>query len=309
MLGRGVAARLRRPGWRLFSEDVRAAAGEADALVLNLECCVSERGTPWPAPGKPFFFRAPPAALSQLRELGVRCVTLANNHALDFGTEALGDTFAHLEAAGIAWVGAGPDRARARAPHVLALGGLRLAVVGLTDHPRGFGARHDRAGVAFADLRRGLPGWVAQTVAAARERADLVLVTPHWGPNMAERPVDRVRAAGAALIEAGASLVAGHSAHVFHGVRGPILWDLGDFIDDYQVDPVLRNDRGLLWIVTLDRAGARHVEALPLQLEYSHTRLARGHEREWIEARLRAACAELGTEVARRDGRLVIEMR
>ena len=126
---------------------------------------------------------------------------------------------------------------------------------------------------------------------------------------MAERPVPWVRAAGPALIDAGASLVAGHSAHVFHGVEGPILWDLGDFIDDYRVDPVLRNDRGLLWIVTLDRAGARCAEAVPLQLEYAHTRLARGHEREWIEVRLRAACAELGTEVVTRDGRLVIEMR
>ncbi|MER3412534.1 MAG: poly-gamma-glutamate biosynthesis protein, partial [Thermoleophilia bacterium] len=78
--------------------------------------------------------------------------------------------------------------------------------------------------------------------------ADLVLVTPHWGPNMAVEPVPHVRRAACELVEAGASLVAGHSAHVFQGVQGRVLYDLGDFLDDYRVDPELRNDLGLLWL-------------------------------------------------------------
>jgi poly-gamma-glutamate capsule biosynthesis protein CapA/YwtB (metallophosphatase superfamily) len=182
MLGRGVGARLRRPGWELVSPQVRTAAREAHALVLNLECCVSERGTPWPAPGKPFFFRAPPTAVPHLVGLGVRCVTLANNHALDFGPVALADTFAHLRTAGIEWVGAEPDRRRAREPRIIEVGGLRLAVVGLTDHPRDFAATTDGPGVAFADLRHGLPRWVGAAIAASRDRADLVLVTRTGDP-------------------------------------------------------------------------------------------------------------------------------
>ena len=110
MLGRGVAEALAsRPPESLFSREVVAVMREADLAVLNLECCISERGTPWPDPRKPFFFRAPPVAVETLTHLGVDCVTLANNHALDFGEEALVDTFAHLSAAGIAWVGAGLD--------------------------------------------------------------------------------------------------------------------------------------------------------------------------------------------------------
>src|SRR5581483_7498006 len=102
MLGRGVAEALqaRSPG-ELFAPEVLEATHEADLFVLNLECCISDRGLPWPDPGKPFFFRAPPCAVEALVQLGVDCVTLANNHALDFGACALLDTFEHLDAAGI----------------------------------------------------------------------------------------------------------------------------------------------------------------------------------------------------------------
>src|SRR5919112_1705057 len=110
MLGRGVAERLvADPGWELFAPGVVAFAAQADLFVLNLECCISERGERFPEPGKPFFFRAPPVAAERLAELGVDCVTLANNHALDYGAEALLDTLEHLGAAGVAWVGAGED--------------------------------------------------------------------------------------------------------------------------------------------------------------------------------------------------------
>lgn len=311
MLGRGVAERLQAaPEHQLFSDEVIVTAQEADLTILNLECCVSTRGSRWPDPAKPFYFRAPPEALAHLRMLGVRLVTLANNHALDFGRDALLDTFEHLRAASIAWVGAGPDRARARAPHVLEAGGIRIGVIGLTDHPAEYSAEDDRAGVAFAPLSDDpLPNWVAEAIARARADAELVLVTPHWGPNMTERPEPHVRRAGSALLAGGASLVAGHSAHVFHGIEGPILWDLGDFVDDYAVDPDLRNDLGLLWLVDLDRRGPLAAQAVPLRLEYCHTRLARGHEREWVAARLDAACAELGTAVEERSGRLLIPLR
>jgi len=73
----------------LFDPEIVEIANEADLFVVNLECCVSERGTRWPAPGKVFLFRAPASAAEALARLGVDCVCLANNHALDFGEEAL----------------------------------------------------------------------------------------------------------------------------------------------------------------------------------------------------------------------------
>jgi poly-gamma-glutamate capsule biosynthesis protein CapA/YwtB (metallophosphatase superfamily) len=304
MLGRDVAHTLAsRPPRALFAPEVVEETRAADLCVLNLECCISERGGPWPKRG--FHFRAPPAAAEALADLGVDCVSLANNHALDFGPDALLDTLDHLRRVGIAWAGAGASVERARAPAVLEAGGVRLGVLGVTDHPEEYGAGSDRPGVAFADLSSGRsPGWLLGSMRDLD--AELVLVTPHWGPNMVRAPVRRVRAAAAALVEAGATLVAGHSAHVFHGVAGRVLYDLGDFLDDYSVDRRLRNDLGLLWLVDLEAGGPRRLELLPLKLDYCYTRPATGEDAAWVRHRFRAACAALGTEVAEEGGRLVI---
>jgi poly-gamma-glutamate capsule biosynthesis protein CapA/YwtB (metallophosphatase superfamily) len=302
MLGRKVAEAIDESGPEsLVADDVVAVAREADAFVLNLECCISERGERWPDPAKPFFFRAPPAATEVLARLGVDCVTLANNHALDYGVEALLDTFASLQEAGIAWVGAGVDREHARAPAVLEAGGFRLAVLGCCDHPTDYAAGPDAPGVAY-----GLD-WLPAAIEQAQP--DAVLVTAHWGPNMTPTPVPSVRRAAAALRGAGADLVAGHSAHVFHGAEEGVLYDLGGFLDDYAVDPRLRNDLGLLFLVELDADGPVRLEAVPLELEYCHTRLARGAAADWICRRFRNACREFGTEVREEQGRLVVSWR
>lgn len=308
MLGRGVVEHLasKRPE-TLFAQEVVDAARDADLFVLNLECCISNRGAPWPIPGKPFFFRAPPAAVEALSHLGVDCVTLANNHALDFGPEALLDTVRYLSDAGIASVGAGPDVQSARAPAILTANGFRLGVLGIADHPKDFAAGPDRPGIAFADLRTEVPGWLAELVHGTK--ADAVMVTPHWGPNMTSEPVPHVRAAARQIIGTGASLIAGHSAHVFQGVDGPILYDLGDFLDDYAVDPILRNDLGLMLFVTIDEQGPVRLEAIPLKLDFCYTKLAQGEDAAWVRKRFTEACAAFGTEVTEENGRLVVVWR
>jgi poly-gamma-glutamate capsule biosynthesis protein CapA/YwtB (metallophosphatase superfamily) len=307
MLGRKVGERLAHdPPSALVSPELVEVVREADLVVANLECCISERGEPWPNPTKPFFFRAPPQAVDVLALLGVDCVTLANNHALDFGVDALLDTLGYLHTAGIRAVGAGADVQSARAPAVLEHDGFRLGVVGLADHHRYFAAGRTTPGIAFADLRRGFDRWIGNSVRDATGRADAVLVTPHWGPNRVPEPVPHVRHAAEALRDTGATLVAGHSAHVFHGIDGPVLYDLGDFLDDYKVDLDLRNDLGLVWLVDLEPTGPVRLEAVPIHLDYCETGFARGNQARWIGERLEAACAEFGTEVREDGGRLVV---
>jgi hypothetical protein len=68
----------------------------------------------------------------------------------------------------------------------------------------------------------------------------------------------------------------------------------------------MRNDLGLLLLVDLH---GDSLEAIPLRLEFAHTRLAAGDDAAWIARRFTAACAELGTEVAQEGGRLVARWR
>jgi poly-gamma-glutamate capsule biosynthesis protein CapA/YwtB (metallophosphatase superfamily) len=302
MLGRAVAEKLVvHPSATLIAPEVAECIAGADAFVLNLECCISDRGHPYPDPRKPFFFRAPPIAAQHLAELGVNAVTLANNHALDYGPNALLDTVAHLKAAGIAAVGAGADLETARAPLILRCGGLRIRLVGLADHPADHAAGPDRPGIAFADLRQDAPDWVLAAVSPGPD-ADLTLATPHWGPNMVAEPRPHVRRAARALLGAGASLIAGHSAHVFHGLAPGVIFDLGDFLDDYAVHPELRNDLGLLWLIKLAAHGPPGIRVLPLALDYCFTRRASPAETGIIARLLQERCTPFGTELHIRDG-------
>lgn len=309
MLGRGVAEALTAVApASLVEPEIAAMLQDADVTVLNLECCISDRGAPIQLPGKPFFFRAPPHAVELLVHLGVDCVTLANNHALDFGEVALLDTLHHLQNAGISWVGAGADGAQAQLPVTLTAGGDELTVIGFTDHPAAFAAGPARPGVAYVDLRTTLDPWLVTALSEAQQGC--LLVTPHWGPNMTTEPNSDIRRAGEQLMRCGATVVAGHSAHVFHGVQGgrqgTVLYDVGDFLDDYRVDPLLRNDLGLLFLIDLADGRPRRLQAVPLKLEYCYTRRATGTDARWITNRFQRACAAFGHDVSVVDGRLTV---
>jgi Bacterial capsule synthesis protein PGA_cap len=303
MLGRLVAERLARGRpERVWSDELVTLCRSCDALVCNLECCISGQGSRTTrVPQKPFFFRGPPAAVEALAAIGTSAVTLANNHALDYEAEALGDTLERLATAGIASVGAGPDLQRAREGAVVSAGGLRLGVLGATDHPVEYAATADSPGVAFAGLSAELPEWVSSELDRLRAEADLVVAFPHWGHNMTTAPARWQRTRARDLVDAGADLVAGHSAHVFHGIE-PVdgrlaLYDLGDALDDYAIDPKLRNDLGILalWRPRSDP----ELELVGLELRFCETGLAYGPAADWIAARLERACAPLGTKADR----------
>jgi poly-gamma-glutamate synthesis protein (capsule biosynthesis protein) len=304
MLGRGVAERLAQvPAEDVWAPDVRELCRGCDLVLCNLECCLSSRGAPTERiRGKPFFFRGPPEAVESLRAIGATVAGLANNHALDYETDALIDTLDLVKQAGIDVVGAGTDVDAARAGRLVDLAGRRLGLIALSDHPREFAAAQGAPGIAYADLRRGLPEWAGEELADLRQGCDWLIAFVHWGPNMTTEPAPWQREVGAALQEAGADLVAGHSAHVFHGVgwgvRGPLLFDLGDALDDYLVDPELRNDLGLMAIWRPDDPDAE-LELIGLALDYCRTGLAEGQDAEWISRRLEGACSELGTLVER----------
>ena len=126
----------------------------ADCRLINLECVISSQGEEWHPATKAFHFRAHPRALEFLRAARIDGVTLANNHVLDFGTDALLECLALLDRAGIKRTGAGPTLQDALNPALFGLPQYRIAVVALTDNEPDWEAAGTRPGVNYVDLSR-----------------------------------------------------------------------------------------------------------------------------------------------------------
>ena len=132
MLGRGVNAVLRDEHADYPWGNTLSIFRSADLRIANLECAISDRGSPWPE--KEFTFRSDASNIGVLKAAGIDAVSLANNHSIDFGTDAFSDTLTILDHAGIAHAGAGPDLAAAFAPGTLTAPGAKIALVSFTDN-------------------------------------------------------------------------------------------------------------------------------------------------------------------------------
>ena len=313
MLGRGVNETLRAARPEEPWGDVLPLLGSADLRIINLECAITAHKRPWSRTPKVFHFRADPLAVEVLRAARINACSLANNHTLDFEEQGLLDTLAHLADSGIRYAGAGRDGEEAARPALLEGG---VALVAFTDNEPPFAAGPGKPGTNYlpVSVEPGVLRRVEEAIGAAREAgARTVVFSNHWGPNMVERPRELFRRFARAVVDLGADVYYGHSAHVFQGVEiykgRPILYDTGDFIDDYAVDPRLRNDRSFLFRVSVEDGALERLELFPVILPYARVELARGTERLAILSRMASLSAEMGTAFDRREDRLVLEPR
>jgi poly-gamma-glutamate synthesis protein (capsule biosynthesis protein) len=277
-----------------------------DGLVLNLECCVSTRGEPWP--DKTYSFRADPSfAVPALEAAGASVASLANNHALDFRARALLDTLAHLDDADVAHAGAGSNREAALEPAVVDVGGLTVATIGLTDRWKPYAATETTAGTAYLRLDPSDPG-TRSKVRTALERADahdpdLVVASLHWGPNWETTPDDTQVAFARWLIDEGVDVVHGHSAHVLQGVavyRGrPIVFDAGDFVDDYVRKAGFHNKYSALFELVVSDGRLDELRLVPVVIRDETATLADDDAAAWVIETIRARSKPFGTTLER----------
>lgn len=291
---------------------------ELDGLVINLECCLSDRGSPWRRTRRVFHFRADPEwAIPALRRAGVDACALANNHVLDFEETALRDTLSHLDEAGIERSGAGTDLEEALAPASFAADGVDVAVVSLTDNTHEYAAGQTSPGTAWIEIDRGDPetrARVEDALSRVQELdSDLVIASLHWGPNMVEEPPESFRTFARWLVDMGVDAVHGHSAHLFHGIEvyesAPIIYDAGDFVDDYAVNPRRRNDRSFLFVLSADSAGTpKTLRLVPTEIHDCSVHLAGEDAAAWSRSRMRSLSSEFGTEFERADEALIVNL-
>ena len=225
---RHVRALLERPD---SLAELRPVLGAADVTVVNLESAITSRGTP---EAKEFHFRTTPAALDVLANAGVDVVSLANNHAVDFGPVGLDDTLAAKAASPVPVIGIGHRADEAFAPAVFTVRGTSIAVIASTqvnDLTVNKYPATDRAAGVAGNLRNDR---LVAAVTAARGRYDVVVVFLHWGTEQQTCPDAAQRATAAALEKAGADVIVGGHAHRVQGAgwlgRAYVGYGLGNFI-------------------------------------------------------------------------------
>lgn len=312
MLGRMVNHELKALAPDEVWGDLLPLLAEADARIGNLECAITPCRQAWMRSHKVFHFRADPDAVAVLNAARIDAVSLANNHSLDFEVQGLLDTLSSLDEAGIHHAGAGQNWDVACKPALFDVGGRCVALIAATDNEPAFSAAAGIPGTHYLEvsLEPDTLQHVAGLIASARAAgADLVVFSNHWGPNMIERPPERFRAFAHAVIEAGADVYFGHSAHLSQGVeiyRGkPILYDTGDFIDDYAIDPWLHNDWSFLFRIRMDEGRLQRMELFPVLLTPAHVERATGRERSAMCERMRELSFELGTRF-KEEGKYLI---
>lgn len=242
----------------VVSEELLARLNDADILLVNNEFPFSDRGEP--VADKQFTFCCGTAYGKALTELGVDVVSLANNHTLDYGKEALSDTFAVLDAEGILYGGAGESIERAEQLQVIEANGKKF----------GFLAVSRVIPTADWKVEQSVPGIFScydetrllELVEAGKQQCDFLVVYPHWGVEHAAYPEDYQKKIAAECIAAGADLVAGSHTHCLQGVEvidgKPVFYSLGNFIFGRTID------RSVVVEITVSAEGEASYRLLPV---------------------------------------------
>ena len=315
MLGRLVNDHMRHASPEYFWGSTLPLIRSADFSIINLECALTASDSPWARTPKVFFFKADPErAIAVLNAAGVKFANLANNHVLDYELQGMKGTTDALRQAGIGFCGAGMNIEQAARPEFVEAGGLRIAVIGATDNTPEWQAAERLPGVNYIQINEASARALAASARSAREQADLLIFSVHWGPYMRERPKQDSVDFAHIMIENGVDVIHGHSAHLFQGIEirngKVIIYDAGDYIDDYAVDPVLRNDRSFLFVLDVEDDGTiAGVSLHPTVIDFFQVNLAAGKDRQEILRRMQMLCAEMGTRAVKANRELHVDVQ
>ncbi|MEM4153800.1 MAG: CapA family protein [Candidatus Caldarchaeum sp.] len=239
---------------------------KADIVFGNLETPISDRGSP---ANKVVTLRTNPAYASELQKLGLKVVTLANNHILDFGPEAMFDTLSLLAKQNIRYVGVGENLKKAASPVVFDVGPLRIGFLGVAcTLPSDFAANEFKLGVAPLRVRTyvridpaieqeqpGTPPFIytepdaydldyfIHIVKEVKKEVDYVIVGIHWGVPFQNNVLDYQVKIAETLTGNGVDFLVGHHPHTLHGIASMnnkiVFYSLGNFVFHHKPRPEL----------------------------------------------------------------------
>ena len=273
----------------------------ADVRLCNLECVITDRGTPWSVTPKVFHFRSDAKNIETLKAAHIDAVSLANNHTLDFGYEGLFQMMDILGAAGIHYAGAGTTISEASQPAIWEMSGKKIGLIAFTDNEPVWEATQEQPGVFYVPitLKDKRAERLFEMVRKTKEVVDFLVVSAHWGPNWGYAPPSEHIPFAQALIDEGADVIFGHSGHVIRGIEiykdKPIMYCTGDFIDDYAVDESERNDRSFIFILETDLHTIFRLLLYPTIITNFQAGRAKNNDKREIVARMQELCTQLKT--------------
>ncbi len=215
-----------------FSEETLAEMEAADIFMLNNEFTYTDRGEP--TPEKAFTFRAKPESAGFLCELGVDIVSLANNHAYDYGEISLLDSFAALDGIDMPYVGAGRNLEDAMETVYFHAGNQKIAFLSATqierlDNPDTKGATETSPGVFRCLYEKE----IFEQIKAAKDNSDFVVVYIHWGTEKTDELDWSQPGMSKELAAAGADLIIGDHPHVLQEIANvdgvPTIFSVGNY--------------------------------------------------------------------------------
>lgn len=262
-----------------FSADTLLEMEAADIFMLNNEFTYTNRGEP--TPEKQFTFRAKPENAMLLHELGADIVSLANNHAYDYGEISLLDSLTTLEGIGMPYVGAGRNLAEASETVYFRAGNQKIAYLSATqierlNTPDTRGATENSPGVfrCFTEKE------IFDRVAAAKENSDFVVVYIHWGTEKTDELDWAQPDMAKALADAGADLIIGDHPHVLQPLANvndtPVIYSVGNYwFNSSTLDTCLVK-------VTVEDGVMQSFQFLPARQSDCYTELLSGAEKERV---------------------------
>ena len=308
MLGRRVGRLLDENGGESAYQGFSFLFDRTDVLFGNLECSLSERGQK--LLGKGIWLRASPDKADILKEAGFSVLSLANNHILDYGNEALQDTVEFLDEKEIGHVGAGKDIEAARKPEIFTKGDVSIGFLAYNEfsyyfwsyeEKRQFAARENVPGTAPMDL-----GPILEDVKKLKSEVDFVAVSLHWGIEESNMETEAQREIAHALIDGGADIIIGHHPHVIQGLEiyrdRPIIYSLGNYIFDQNDE---NNKQGMAAEIEIFEGEMKSIRLHPLYVKDKRAPVVpEGGKLEGMIEKIKRLSGEMGTELDAESGHL-----
>ncbi|MBW4054223.1 MAG: CapA family protein [Proteobacteria bacterium] len=300
MLAGRWAPFLRGKGYDYPFRGIRKELIAGDINIANLESPIAAGGHEFTE--KRFRFRADAQVAKAISAAGFNLVTLANNHSMDFGGEALAETVHHLSDNGIAWIGAGENLSEARKMVLYTIKGKKIAFLGYSlTQPVIFFAGPDRPGTA-----PGYESMVTADIKNAHTHADYVIVSFHWGKEAAGTVQSYQRNIAHKAIEAGANVIIGHHPHILQGIEryknGIIFYSLGNFT--FASKSTVADVSVIVRLKLAD--GRQEAEILPIDVLYRRVgfqpHLLTGEDGAAVIDKLNALSHPFKTEIQTRNG-------